>query len=396
MRRRYHPHLPGLLYLGLTVLAGFAAMNGQNNLLFWTLGVMVSALLISGVVSGVMMRGLRVRRLVASHGLVGEPLTVGYAVTNRNRLFPVFGVHLEERPLPDNAGWSRFMAPARAWVAHIGPGETVHGDAIFWPRRRGEARFDELRIWTTFPFGIIKKSITVSLPQHTLIYPLHYELRRSVLKAILPQGLAGSMVSPRPGAGDDYYGLREFRRGDSLRQVAWKRTAFLDQLVCIERTGPAPPRLRVIVNLTRPTDALRVAPSDGGFSARQLEERAISLAASIIHAADRRGIEVGLSLAGTGLPSLPIRHNQWHREKMMAALAGIDLDVARLSSGRPFALPAERAEQIVVHPDRVDPSIGQEEAWHMTARQLSDLALRPVGWDPHEAPTEPSPQEVAA
>ena len=54
------------------------------------------------------------------------------------------------------------------------------------------------------------------------------------------------MVSPRPGAGDDYYGLREFRRGDSLRQVAWKRTAFLDQLVCIERTGPAPEsRIRV-------------------------------------------------------------------------------------------------------------------------------------------------------
>jgi uncharacterized protein (DUF58 family) len=257
--RRYHLHVPGFLYVGLTLLVGLAAVNRQNNLLFWILGVMLAALLISGLISGVMMQNLRVKRLVAGNGAAGEPLAVRYAVTNGSRLFPAFCIHLEERPVAGKAGWPRLMAPARAWVMHLGPGETVHGEAVFWPRRRGEARFDRLRIWTTFPFGIVKKSITVSLPQHTLIYPLRYDLRRDVLHAVAPQGLSGAKISPHTGAGDDYYGMRDFRPGDQLRQIAWKRSACLDQLVCLERTMPTPPRLRIVVNLTTPTDGLPVA-----------------------------------------------------------------------------------------------------------------------------------------
>ena len=62
------------MYVALTLLVGLAAINRQNNLLFWILGVMLSALLLSGMVSGVMMQSLRVKRLVAGNALVGEPL----------------------------------------------------------------------------------------------------------------------------------------------------------------------------------------------------------------------------------------------------------------------------------------------------------------------------------
>ncbi len=394
MTRRYHLHLPGLLYAGLTILVGIAAVNRQNNLLFWILGVMLCALLISGLVSGIMMQGLRVRRLVAGHGLVGEPLAVRYSVTNRTRFMPAFGVHIEELPVKGPVGWPRLMAPARAWVMHLGPRETVHGEAIFWPRRRGEVRFNQLRIWTTFPFGIIKKSITIAQPQHTLIYPLLYELRRNLLRAIEPQGLAGSRMSPRPGTGDDYYGMREFRPGDSMRHIAWKRTACLDELVCLERTRPTPPRVRVVVNLATPTAQL---PVQGGVEeARRLEELAISLAASVIHAADREGFEVGLSLPGTGRPTLLIRRSHWHTAKMMSALAAVELDAPRRETGPSPASQGERASQIVIHPDRVDTSIGRDDAWHLSARQMSSLAVRPIGWDPNESLPEPLAAESAA
>jgi uncharacterized protein (DUF58 family) len=360
MVRRYHLHVPGFLYVGLTLLVGLAAVNRQNNLLVWILGVMLAALLISGMVSGVMMQNLRVKRLVAGNGVVGEPLAVRYAVTNRSRLFPAFGIHLEERPVAGRAGWPRLMSPARAWVMHLGPRETVHGEAVFWPRRRGEARFGQLRIWTTFPFGIVKKSITISQPQHVLIYPMLYELRRDVLGALAPQGLSGTKISPHTGDGDDYYGMREFRPGDQLRQIAWKRTACLDQLVCLERTKP------------------------------------ISLAASIVHAADREGFEVGLTLPGLGQPALLIRRGHWHRSKIMAALAGIDLDTARAPHGPAPATHGERAAQIVIHPHRVEPAIGRDDALHLTAGQLGSLAVRVIGWDPDEAGPEDQPREAAA
>ena len=373
--RRYHLHLPGFLYVGLTLLVAVAAVNRQNNLLYWILGVMIAALLISGLVSGLMMRGLRVKRLVAGHGVVGEPLAVRYAVTNRNRLTPAFDIHIEERQVGGATGWSRGMDPARAWVMHLGPGETVHGESTFWPRCRGEVVFDAVRIWTTFPFGIVKKSITISQPQHTLIYPRLYEMRRNVLAIVAPQGLAGSRMSPQTGAGDEYYGMRDFRPGDSVRNIAWKRSACLDRLVCLERTRPTPPRVRVIVNLTAPQ-----AGNANGL--KPLEELAISLAASIIATADRSGFEVGLSLPGTDRPELLIRRSHWHREKMMAALSSINLERPRRPPGHNVSTQRERAGQIVIHPDRIDPSIGRDDAWHLTARQLDGLIVGPIGWDP--------------
>ena len=97
------------------------------------------------------------------------------------------------------------------------------------------------------------------------------------------------------GSGDDYYGMREFRHGDSMKQVAWKRSAAMDQLVCIERTTPAPPKVRVVINLTTSTDQLS-ARSDEQNKQNKLEEAAISIAASIICAADISGFEIGLKI----------------------------------------------------------------------------------------------------
>ena len=396
MIRRYHLHTPGLVYGAMTILVGLAAANRQNNLLFWILGVMLSALLMSMLLSGMMMRSLRVRRLVAGHGLVGEPLAVRYWVTNRSRFLPAFALHIEERPVEGRGGWSRLMRPARASVMHLGPRETVHGEAVFWPTQRGELRFDRLRIWTTFPFGIIRRSKTISQPQHTLIYPLLYELRREVLRSVSPQGLAGSRVSRHTGAGDDYYGMRDFRPGDTLRHIAWKRSACLDELVCLERTSPTPLRLRVIVNLTTPTRELRVDTQRESYSPRQLEERAIRLAASILHAADLAGFEIGLSLPGTNQPALLTRRGHWHRARVMSAMAAIDLDAPREDSGPLPTSHGERAAQIVVHPDRVEPSIGREDALHLSARQMDRLILRSIGWDPGAAPPETATAESAA
>ncbi|MCH7798033.1 MAG: DUF58 domain-containing protein [Planctomycetes bacterium] len=386
--RRYHLHAPGFVYGAMTILVGLAAVNRQNNLLFWILGMMLSALLMSGLVSGIMMQSLRVRRLVAGHGLVGEPLRVRYWVTNRSRFLPAFALHIEELPVDGPGGWTRLMRPARAWVMHLGPRETVHGEAVFWPTQRGEVRFDRVRIWTTFPFGIIRKSKTISQPQHTLIHPLLYEVRREILRSVAPQGLAGSRVSRRTGTGDDYYGMRDFRPGDTMRHIAWKRSACLDELVCLERTMPTPPRLRVIVNLTTPTHRLRVDARRETYSPRQLEERAISLAASIIHAADLAGFEIGLSLPGTDRPAILTRRGHWHRARVMSSMAAIDLDAPRTGSGPLPTSYGERAAQIVIHPDRVDPSIGREDALHLSARHMSRLTVRSIGWDPGTAPPE--------
>jgi hypothetical protein len=139
----------------------------------------------------------------------------------------------------------------------------------------------------------------------------------------------------------------------------------LDELVCIERTRPTPPRMRLIVNLTTPAD-------------RELEEGAITLAASIIHAADQLGFEIGLTLAGLDVPTLLIRRSHWHHARIMSALAAIDLDAPRLTAEVSPGVLGERAAQVVVHPDRVEPALGREDALHLTARQMQRLVTEPL------------------
>jgi uncharacterized protein (DUF58 family) len=386
MRRRYHLGLPFWVYCGLTLLVALVAMNRADNLLNWVFGVMAASLLVSGLVSGIMMTGLTVRRVSPPHGMVGDALTIRYAVRNRNGLFPVFSIHLEERPVGGRRGWQQLMSPAAAWVMHIGPREEVHGEAVFWPTRRGEAHFENLRIWTSFPFGIIRKSITLSHAHRTLVYPRMYALRPRVLEAIAPAGTIGSKVSHHAGAGDDYFGLREFR-------PAWKRLANREELVTIERTRPTPPKIRVVLNLTTPTGALAAAGGAAG-SPRALEEQAISLAASIIHAADVSGCEIGLTVLGLGRSPIPVRRSHWHRNRLMAALAEIDLDAPRMGEEAHGPADLDRVGVIVVHPDGVEPAVVHGEAWHFTSRQMHHLVDQPIGWavaPASERAAEPAP-----
>jgi uncharacterized protein (DUF58 family) len=389
MIRRFHAHVPGLVYVSLLALLAVAAMNNQNNLLFWLFGVMVSGLVISAIITNLMIWRLKVRRLDPQSGSVGEPLIVRYAVTNRAALVPAFNIHLSEVS-NSSAGsdWTQLMKDARAWIMHVGPGETVHGETIFWPTRRGQVAFNRLRIWTTFPFGIFRKSITITQPLTTLIYPMVYELRPGILDAVLPAGLIGARVTQHSGAGDDYFGVREFKPGDSMRHIAWKQTARTDELITIERASPSPAKLRVILDLTVPTAQLRVDGTDG-MSGRDLEERAISLAASMIRAADLDGFEVGLTVVGLDVPMIAVRRNQWHLKKIMAALASLDLDQSRIAARPQPIREVERAALVVIAPDRVQPLAARDDAMHLSARQLDSLVARPIGWNADAASKAP-------
>ncbi|MHC4809700.1 MAG: DUF58 domain-containing protein [Planctomycetota bacterium] len=398
---------PGFgLYCLVAVLIALVAMNTGLNLLLWLFGVMAAAIIVGGIVSGSMMLNLSVRRLPTGRLVAGEPAVLRYAVANRSRLLPAFGIECSDHPSPPASSramrWRRrsgrraTATPATdaadlhaAWIMHVGPGETVHGEAIVRPRTRGRLHLDRLRISSGFPFGLLRKTIEFRLPQDLLVLPRTLPLRPAVLRELTPRGAVGTRAGRRSGSGEEFFGLRDHRPEDGLRNVAWKRTADRSTLLVIERTQPDPPRLRVAIDLTTPTAALGVRPEEP-VDARQLEERAISLAASIVVAADHLGYEVGLSVLGIDSRPIPVRRTPRHRDRMLAELARIDLDLPRSGRVRLPAVEREGAALVVVHPARVDPDIVPGGALHYTARQLERLvepgALEPDGRD---AATEP-------
>lgn len=87
---------------------------------------------------------------------------------------------------------------------------------------RGDFKAPLLRIVTKFPLGLCRAWSVVDLDHHCIVYPKPITFSMTDLNG----GSANEEESDFVVAGsEDYYGLREYVPGDSLRQVAWKNVA---------------------------------------------------------------------------------------------------------------------------------------------------------------------------
>ena len=312
VKRRHELRLGGIVYIAVAVFIGLAALNNQTNLLFGVFGLMLGGLLVSGTVSAMIMSGLSVHRLLPDHGVVGEQMVLRYELTNRRRWMPCFALVIREM---DGVRDGPLAGPPHGWVLHIGPRSTVQADAIGWPAHRGPVMLNRVRISTNFPFGIIRRSIIVSQPGRLLVYPRLYRLRRDLLASAASRDPMGGRMSRQSGGSEEFYGLREYRYGDSMRRIDWKRSAHAGKLLSREMTRPSPPKLMVMLDLRNRDDE----PDEEA-------ETAISLAASVICEAHLQGYAVGLAVAGAEAPMLVPRRNWWHRGQLLHALAQLDLE----------------------------------------------------------------------
>ncbi len=351
----------------LLFLVGPAALMQGNNPLLWMLCVLIVIGVLAWYLTRQMLNGLQVRRVLPDHGQVGKVVPVGYQLSRNTRYLPAFDVTVTEH-LAD-----MMKEASSAWILHVGPGETVHGEGLFVPTRRGRLVFNEVEVRTGFPMGIMPRRKLLQVPQDLRIYPKIHSIRPDLIRSLLGKGGQGRRSVDRNGNGLDYFGTRPIRPGDGIRDIAWKISARRNELIAIERSLPASPRIRVVLDLTIPTDGLQVA-SDEPLTASQLEEDAISLAASILQDASQRGYDIGLSVQGLDCPVHGLRGGMRHLGRILGTLADLDLTTDRHGW---VAIPErERAGLVVIHPDRVRNTVKRSDVWHLTARQMDDLVSR--------------------
>jgi hypothetical protein len=126
----------------------------------------------------------------------------------------------------------------------------------------------------------------------------------------------------------------------------------------------------VVLDLRRPTDLVRTVP--GGPSARELEEAAISLAASLLAGARRDGFEAVLEVLGPRASRASAPGARRRLELQLCALAAIDLDAPRDAGPAPRP-PRERSLEVAVHPDAQGAEDGWSGALHLHAAQMDAL-----------------------
>lgn len=264
----------GRTYLVLTLGVGLGALNTGNNLLYLVLGVLLSMIIVSGVLSERALRRLRVRRLGTEAAYAGEPFAFRWAV--ECEAGAAFALTLAE---------DHEELQGHGTLAYAGAGQeqVVRGD--LQAPRRGPFQLTGIKVTTVFPFGLFAKTRLIPSSGVLVVYP-----RRGFACADPPErdmGPAGEAGNPRRSDGNgDLLGLRELADGEDARRIHWKKSAAAGKLLRVEREREE-----------RRSHVLHVEP---GLTGDGLERRCEEVAAQ----AQRlfgRGDEVGLETGSTRL-----------------------------------------------------------------------------------------------
>jgi uncharacterized protein (DUF58 family) len=314
MRRRPSMDLSvtGLVYIAMMMFMGLAAINTQASLLFGVFGLMIGIMLVSGVISRLVLKRIRITRELPEAGTVGEPFGMTYHFHNDKKFWPTFSVSLAELD-----GVEGFVRQPQAYLLHAACHSNAAVPVELIPKRRGIHALNRFQISTSFPFGFFKRAFERSHPDTVVIFPPVARVDPSVLALCQPAEKTGPTMRPKRGGSDELYGLKEYRRGENPRLIYWRRSARTGVLVSKEMTQVAPPRLLLLVDSYL---------ADRTREEHTLVELAIAMAGSVATLALEQGLSVGVQAWAEGWHGIAPTRGKRHRRDVMTLLARLPVN----------------------------------------------------------------------
>lgn len=198
---------------------------------------------------------------------VGRPARSNLTIRNTGRRRTSGGVALE-----------RFGATSLpVEVPSLEPGESITVETALPTDQRGVFRVGPLDVTRADPFGLVRSGEPEEGVTNLWVHPLTHPLEP------FPSGIARDLEGPESGealeGGVTFHTLRDYVRGDDLRQIHWRSSARAGKLMVRHNVDTHQPRSLVILD-TRATS----------HSAESFED-AIRAAASIVTASMVRGFD---------------------------------------------------------------------------------------------------------
>ncbi len=176
----------------------------------------------------------------------------------------------------------------------LAPGERASFSYQISPGQRGALVLGALELVVFSPLGLWRRRVRAGAEQRVRVYPNFRAVSRyALLAAANRAGELGIRHRPRRGEGLEFHQLREYRQGDSLRQVDWKATARLRRAVSREYEEERDQQIVFLLDCGRKMHA-----RDGALSHF---DHALDAVLLLAHVALRQGDAVGL-LAFSGAP----------------------------------------------------------------------------------------------
>jgi uncharacterized protein (DUF58 family) len=327
LRQTFHYEVTkaGVVYVLVTLVIGIAGLNTGNNLLYIVVAAMLAAILVSGVVSALVLRGLELDVRLPEHVFAGRPVLGRIVLRNSRRFLPSFSIRVvpaskkkkNDKKIRKQWRWERTTfvfpmnrAPQNQWVRMrdwkvrrvdvAPPPPGIFEGMVYFPflppeaelsadlqlrfDRRGLYRESSFGVATRFPFAFLTKTREVALQREVLVYPPIEP--PDELFEILPL-VRGEWESFVRGRGSDLYRIREYMPEDSARHVDWKATAKSGSLKVREFSREDERKLCIVFD-----------NPPAGMISGQSYERAVNLAASLAWHFSSQDAEVSFLLPG--------------------------------------------------------------------------------------------------
>ena len=167
---------------------------------------------------------LQVERHFHDHAFWGERLPITLQVKNGNRLGLPW-IQLQESVALELRG-----SEATDHVMSLPGKETAEIIYNVYARRRGYYKLGPLQVVTSDLFGLYQERTGRIAPSYFTVYPRLIPLTQLGLPSRLP---FGTIASPQRLFADPArpLGVRDYRSGDSLRQINWKASAHTSHLL---------------------------------------------------------------------------------------------------------------------------------------------------------------------
>lgn len=262
--------------LGLVASIGFVAAS-----VWQAAGIML--LLIIAFDARRVMQGATpdVQRRVPDTWPIGveRPVTLKLFATSAQQV-DVFDLH--------PGSWAMQGLPRRLQLQR---GEATSLDYSLRANARGDFTFDGVQLRLHSPWRLWLQSRVAGEAQRVRVFPNFAPLARfAMFSAEQASRLVGAHVKRRRGEGTDFHQMREYRVGDSLRQIDWKATARARRLISREYQDEKNQQLVLLLDTGR-----RLLARDGELAHF---DHVLDAALVVSYLALRQGDGVGLLASG--------------------------------------------------------------------------------------------------
>jgi uncharacterized protein (DUF58 family) len=223
-RRPFKLTKGGWVFILYTIGVGAGAINTGNNLLYLIFGVFLGLILASGVLSDTDLWHVEIDWHFPSAGEAGQPCGIELELINNKRWLPSLSVTvMVEGKLRGKS------VQLLVFVPYVPAGGRVHREISYTPPERGRFELERVRLYTQFPFGLLRKRWTIferetEPAQGFFVYPAIQDISHAEFVSMLA-GHDQAVSSERRGDGSLISGLREFTPTDSAKHIHWKASA---------------------------------------------------------------------------------------------------------------------------------------------------------------------------